>query len=491
MLDSVADYKELLRRAISALPQNNGAARRAVYEKARSALVGQLRAITPPLSARDITQHRLQLEDCIREVEQEASEAVIRLAQNKQSQDGDDLIATLAALMAEENKRAPAADLREVDIDADTVGADLAIERAIEALDQEARSAAAIGDASTGSVDPPAYDESKANIAAGPVSAVKVGRVTVAPQAERPVAIVPPPNAGVPAQSRAVTVFRVTTSGIDVGDRKIFETLLDTPEQREAYESLRVEALTLVAASKNMLGDAEKPLSSFVAALPTDIGDARVFGLWRAGNKLRRLYRAHLAVVNHPDGHPAVLDAAVAEMLGALCDEFNNLAATDPGLRQRDLWRVQPERESAANQEFQSTNRIVEQVVEANIAAPEALAEIAADELPREIQQAPDVVIPEVDLVNQVRRNFFAALIQGAFDYAKRAALAGKSEVAHASRQIADGFYSNVGTGAGIVMMGLVVANNVALRSYAATILNSPQAVAAIDWIVRIFGAAT
>src|SRR6187551_3637987 len=75
----MADYKELLRRAVSALPENNGAARRAVYEKARSALVGQLRAISPPLPARDITQHRLQLEDCIRQVEQEASEAVITL----------------------------------------------------------------------------------------------------------------------------------------------------------------------------------------------------------------------------------------------------------------------------------------------------------------------------------------------------------------------------------------------------------------------------
>lgn len=75
----MADYKELLRRAISALPENNGTARRAVYEKARSALVGQLRAIEPPLPAREITQHRLQLEDCIRQVEQEASEAVISL----------------------------------------------------------------------------------------------------------------------------------------------------------------------------------------------------------------------------------------------------------------------------------------------------------------------------------------------------------------------------------------------------------------------------
>lgn len=78
----MADYKELLRRAISALPENNGAARRAVYEKARAALVGQLRAIQPPLPAREITQHRLQLEDCIRQVEQEASEAVISLGRD-------------------------------------------------------------------------------------------------------------------------------------------------------------------------------------------------------------------------------------------------------------------------------------------------------------------------------------------------------------------------------------------------------------------------
>jgi hypothetical protein len=81
----MADYKELIRRAIQALPENNGASRRAVYEKARAALVGQLRGLDPPLSAREITQHRLQLEDCIRQVEQEASEAVIAgLKQNEQ-----------------------------------------------------------------------------------------------------------------------------------------------------------------------------------------------------------------------------------------------------------------------------------------------------------------------------------------------------------------------------------------------------------------------
>jgi len=74
----MADYRELLRRAVDALPENNGTSRRAVYEKAREALVTQLRAIEPPLPAREITQHRLTLEDCIRQVEQEATEALLQ-----------------------------------------------------------------------------------------------------------------------------------------------------------------------------------------------------------------------------------------------------------------------------------------------------------------------------------------------------------------------------------------------------------------------------
>lgn len=73
----MANYQELLVKAISALPDNNGTARRDVYEKARKALVDQLRAISPPLPAREITQHRLELEDCIRHVEQESTEKIL------------------------------------------------------------------------------------------------------------------------------------------------------------------------------------------------------------------------------------------------------------------------------------------------------------------------------------------------------------------------------------------------------------------------------
>lgn len=47
--------------------------RRLVYEKARAALLGQLRAISPPLPEADITKQRLALEEAIRKVEIDAS----------------------------------------------------------------------------------------------------------------------------------------------------------------------------------------------------------------------------------------------------------------------------------------------------------------------------------------------------------------------------------------------------------------------------------
>ncbi|MBL8573178.1 MAG: hypothetical protein JNM13_05835 [Hyphomicrobiaceae bacterium] len=69
----MADYYAVLKRAISALPEPTGEARRAIYEKARAALVNQLKSFDPPLPASEITKQRLALEDNIRKVEGEAA----------------------------------------------------------------------------------------------------------------------------------------------------------------------------------------------------------------------------------------------------------------------------------------------------------------------------------------------------------------------------------------------------------------------------------
>jgi hypothetical protein len=69
----MTDYHPLIARAVDGLTKNTGDARRALYERARSALVTQLRGVAPALSESDITKERLALEEAIRKVEAEAA----------------------------------------------------------------------------------------------------------------------------------------------------------------------------------------------------------------------------------------------------------------------------------------------------------------------------------------------------------------------------------------------------------------------------------
>src|SRR5882724_3310407 len=70
----MADYYPLVAKAISGLEKNTGEGRRALYERARTALVAQLRGMNdPPLTEAEITRERLALEEAIRKVEAEAA----------------------------------------------------------------------------------------------------------------------------------------------------------------------------------------------------------------------------------------------------------------------------------------------------------------------------------------------------------------------------------------------------------------------------------
>lgn len=69
----MADYYPLIARAVAGLERNTGEARRALYERARAALVNQLRGVDPPLDENDVTRERLALEEAIRKVEAEAA----------------------------------------------------------------------------------------------------------------------------------------------------------------------------------------------------------------------------------------------------------------------------------------------------------------------------------------------------------------------------------------------------------------------------------
>lgn len=77
----MADYYPLIARAISGLDASApGESRRALYERARSALIAQLRSVQPPLTESEITRERLSLEEAIRKVESEAAQRAREVA---------------------------------------------------------------------------------------------------------------------------------------------------------------------------------------------------------------------------------------------------------------------------------------------------------------------------------------------------------------------------------------------------------------------------
>src|SRR6266850_7484312 len=69
----MADYQPLIAKAVAGLDKSTGEARRALYERARTALVTQLRGVVPALNESDITRERLALEEAIRKVEADAA----------------------------------------------------------------------------------------------------------------------------------------------------------------------------------------------------------------------------------------------------------------------------------------------------------------------------------------------------------------------------------------------------------------------------------
>jgi hypothetical protein len=69
----MADYHPLIARAVAGLEKNTGENRRALYERARTALVAQLRGVVPALDESEITRERLALEEAIRKVEAESA----------------------------------------------------------------------------------------------------------------------------------------------------------------------------------------------------------------------------------------------------------------------------------------------------------------------------------------------------------------------------------------------------------------------------------
>ncbi|WP_439497936.1 histidine kinase [Bosea sp. (in: a-proteobacteria)] len=65
----MADFYPILARAIAGLPDKSPEARRAVYDRAKAALVAQLRSLDPPVGEAEIMRERLALDEAVARVE--------------------------------------------------------------------------------------------------------------------------------------------------------------------------------------------------------------------------------------------------------------------------------------------------------------------------------------------------------------------------------------------------------------------------------------
>ena len=69
----MADYFPLISRAVANMGDSTAEDRRALYERAKLALVSQLRNSDPPIAETDIAREQIALEEAIRRVETEAA----------------------------------------------------------------------------------------------------------------------------------------------------------------------------------------------------------------------------------------------------------------------------------------------------------------------------------------------------------------------------------------------------------------------------------
>lgn len=71
----MAEYYPLLAKAVGSLPNSTPESRRVVYERARKALIGQLRTLHPPVPDEDIERESVELDRAVERLETELADA--------------------------------------------------------------------------------------------------------------------------------------------------------------------------------------------------------------------------------------------------------------------------------------------------------------------------------------------------------------------------------------------------------------------------------
>jgi hypothetical protein len=307
----MADYYPLIARAIAGLdPSAPGESRRALYERARAALIAQLRSVEPPLSEAELTRERLSLEEAVRKVEDEVHKQTVRpwvpgLGPNRFNPRRGTVF-TVPTGPTGPGDLSPA--LRQID-------------DAVRFMWSH-------------------HDLKAVNLVVGTF----------------------PPISAIPAQDeKGAIAFRASARGpLELLEDPAGDTV-DDPEQSQLYLRLRQQLRKL----KDEIPGQERQqieavLDDFLDQPATwqEVHFKKV--LWLSGNALRNTLAQHDAVKSNPDPHYSKLPPSVAEALRRPVETWNVFALGDSKLAELDAKRLGPQEHQAIVDNINAARPIIE-----------------------------------------------------------------------------------------------------------------------------------
>jgi hypothetical protein len=292
------------------------------------------------------------------------------------------------------------------------------------------------------------------------------------------------PNAdAIPRQTTAASQFVLDAEGR-------LDLLRDMPisggMQNEVYQEVRYKALTLAGLGHNQLAGMTEPITRFLIAAPERIESASITRLWSRGNTLRlRLKANDLAVSSADPTDPAVLTAAVAEMLRDLVDTYNIFIVGDPAGRELDQIRLGPQDRDHAVSIVDLAAPIAEAVKISQDLATATATEVLTEQI-EAARNAPAGVDGDqmIDLSRKTTSNFVIELLRSAYALIR-------AEPSFALKEYRAGVYRALGgiTAAGVVSLPIIsfVANNAeVLKVFVERTFQNPTLVQIIEAISKI-----
>jgi hypothetical protein len=337
----MADYYPLIARAITGLdPSAPGESRRALYQRARAALIAQLRSVEPPLSESQITRERLSLEEAVRKVESEAAQRARDAARSgtwpapglRVSADADDLgRAAAQANRAAQSRVTPAPS-----------SADQTLAKMAERLEAAIRRPAAMGGILRVGLDADAVEgvEEKIRRPLGPpLNAIPEQDLRRAmgfsPTRTGPLDLVPDPPTDPYDQEQSLLYARIR--------RQLSKLKQDIPSQERSQVNDAIDDFL------------EQP------AEWSKVENKKI--LWLCGNSLRALL-AQSDSVKGDSEHYSKLPPSVAEGMRHPVQAWSIFVQGDPAMAVLDKYSLGPQEQQSVLNNLAAVERIVSKTVE-------------------------------------------------------------------------------------------------------------------------------